>query len=133
MWTYQGQEQTEAPAGMIGFVYLITNRVDGRKYVGKKLYQSAKSKVVAGKKKKFKVESDWQKYFGSNEELILDVKTIGKDNFTREILYQCESLGVLSYLETREQFDRRVLESNEYYNKWSMIRIRQDHLGKLKP
>lgn len=133
MWLYQGQEQTAIPEKMIGFVYIITNLIDGRQYIGKKLYHSSKTKVVAGKKKKSKVESDWQKYYGSNDELVADVKRLGAENFRREIIHQCETKGVLGYLETREQFDRRVLESDQYYNKWIMIRVRQDHIGKLKP
>lgn len=131
MWLYQGKEQTEIPAGTIGFVYLITNIKTGKMYVGKKLYHFSKTKQVKGKKKKIKVESDWKEYFGSNEELKAEVETLGPDNYIREILHQCPSLGVLGYLEAREQFERRVLESDAYYNSWIMVRVRKDHLKKL--
>ena len=131
MWLYQGKEQTEIPAGMIGFVYLITDHVNGKKYIGKKLYHFAKTKQVKLKKKKIKVESDWKEYYGSNDELQEQVKLHGPEKFSREILHQCPSLGVMGYLEAREQFDRRVLETPEYYNSWIMVRVRKDHLKKL--
>lgn len=132
MWLYEGAEQTEIPEGMIGFVYLITSLIDDRKYIGKKLYHSSKTKQVKGKKKKVKIESDWREYYGSNDALKEEVKKHGAEFFKREIIHQCASKGVLGYLEAREQFDRRVLETDEYFNSWIMIRVRQDHLGKLQ-
>ena len=70
-----------------------------------------------------KVESDWQDYWGSSDKLNEDVQTLGPENFSREILYFCNSRGLMSYLEAKEQFDRRVLESDEYYNGIINVRV----------
>lgn len=128
-WTYNGKEFTEDMIGEnCGFVYLITNLSSGRKYIGKKLFYSAKTKKIKGKKKKFKVASNWLTYFGSSEILLKDVIMYGEENFSREILHLCQSRGECSYLETKEQFQRSVLESDDYYNTWIMCRVRKSHI-----
>lgn len=132
MWLYQGQEQTEVPAGMIGFVYLITDNINNRKYIGKKLYHSSKIRQVKLKKKKYKVESDWRDYFGSNDALKLEVEKHGPENFTREILYQCQGKGECNYWEAYEQFSRHVLLSPDYYNGWISAKITEAHVAKLR-
>ena len=118
-WTYQGNIVNEIPEGKIGFVYLITNLKSGQKYIGKKLAQFKRTKPpLKGKKLKRRstVESDWRDYWGSSDRLNADVAQLGPENFTREILYYCTSKAEMSYIEAREQFDRRVLETDEYYN-----------------
>jgi hypothetical protein len=119
IWTYQKHPVDEIPEGYIGFVYLITNLKSGQKYIGKKLAQFKKTKPpLKGKKLKRRttVESDWRDYWGSSERLQADVQQLGPENFTREILYYCKSKAEMSYLEAREQFERRVLETDDYYN-----------------
>ena len=136
-WSYQGLELTELPDDCVGFVYLITNLTNNRKYVGKKLskfskttYKTVKKKDGTKKKKRVrtKIDSDWQEYFGSSIELNKDVESLGKENFTREILYFCKSKAECSYIEAREQFARKVLESTEYYNNNIMCRIHGSHI-----
>jgi hypothetical protein len=128
-WTYNGEIfKEENIDDNYGFVYLITNLQTGRKYIGKKFFYSAKTKVIKGKKKRYKIFSDWQTYYGSNTELQNDVKILTESGFRREILHLCKSKGECGYLEAKEQFDRRVLESNEYYNAWVMVRIRKSHI-----
>jgi len=136
-WIYQGQVVNELPEDCIGFVYLITNVVTGRKYIGKKLakfskttYKTVKLKNGNKKKKKIrgKIESDWQTYYGSSVELTADIAKIGIDNFTREILHYCKSKAETSYIEAREQFDRKVLESNDYYNGQISVRVHGSHI-----
>jgi hypothetical protein len=125
-WTYQGNIIDELPEGFIGFVYLITNLTDNRKYIGKKLAQFKKSRPpLKGKKnrRKYTVESDWRDYWGSSDRLNEDVNTLGKDKFSREILFFCRSRAELSYLEAKEQFDRRVLETDDYYNGIINVRV----------
>jgi hypothetical protein len=125
-WTYQGNIVEEIPEDKIGFVYLITNITTGQKYIGKKLAQFKRTRPpLKGKtrKRKSTVESDWREYWGSSERLQTDVATLGPDKFTREILYYCTSKAEMSYIEAREQFDRRVLESDEYYNRIINCRI----------
>jgi len=132
MWIYNGKEFTEDNIGSYyGFVYLIENTLTNKKYVGKKFFYTSKTKQVKGKKKKFKIYSDWQTYYGSNEELKKDVEHLGKNFFKRTIIHLCESKGVCGYLEAKEQFQRNVLESNDYYNSWIMVRVHKKHLGKL--
>ncbi len=126
LWTYKGNTIEEIPEGYIGFVYLITNLTNNRKYIGKKLAQFKKSKPpLKGKKlrRRFIVESDWKDYWSSSDNLKADVEALGKDKFTREILYWCTSKAELSYLEAKEQFDRRVLETDEYYNGIINVRV----------
>jgi hypothetical protein len=125
-WLYKHQPVEEIPEGYIGFVYIITNKINGKKYIGKKLAQFKRTKPpLKGKKLKRRstVESDWREYWGSSERLQADVDQLGPDNFTREILYYCTSKAEMSYIEAREQFDRRVLETDEYYNGIINVRI----------
>ena len=128
-WQYNNDIFTEELIGdNYGFVYIITNLTNNKKYIGKKFFYSLKTKQVKGKKKKFKVSSDWQTYYGSNTELQNDVKVLGETNFTREIIHLCKSKGVCGYLEAKEQFIRNVLETDDYYNTWIMVRVRKSHL-----
>ena len=125
-WTYQGKKVDELPEDCEAFVYLITNTTNDRKYVGKKLAKFKKTRPpLKGRinKRRSKVESDWRDYWGSSDQLQEDVNQIGEDKFTREILYYCPSRGVASYLEAREQFERRVLEKDEYYNGIINVRV----------
>lgn len=133
LWTYQNQPVEEIPEGYIGFVYLITNLQTGQKYIGKKLAQFKRTKPpLKGKKRKRKttVESDWRDYWGSSESLQADVAALGPEQFTREIIYYCKSRSELSYLEAKEQFDRCVLETDDYYN--GIINVRVGGSGSLR-
>ena len=128
-WKYNNEDFTEGLIGdNYGFVYEITNLTNKRKYIGKKFFYSAKTKQVKGKKKKVKVPSDWQTYYGSNTELVNDVKLHGEENFSREILHLCKTKGECGYLEAKEQFVRGVMESEDYYNVWIMVRVRKSHI-----
>jgi len=129
MWIYENKDFIEEQIqDNYGFVYLITNLTNGRKYIGKKFFYSAKTKQVKGKKKKYKAPSDWQTYYGSSAELAKDVLSLGYENFTREILHLCQSKGECGYLEAKEQFIRGVMETDEYYNNWIMVRVRKSHI-----
>jgi hypothetical protein len=131
MWFYNNVEFTDV-GEYIGFVYLITNLTNGRKYIGKKNFYFTKSRVVKGKRKRSKVESDWRDYYGSNKELQADVEQLGKDVFKREIIKLCNSKGEFGYYEAKYQFENNVLESDDYYNTWIMCRIHKKHLTFLK-
>lgn len=128
-WTYNNEPLTEIPEGYIGFVYLITNTVTNRKYIGKKNLFFSKTKQVKGKKKKYKAESDWKTYFGSNEELKNHVNIFGEDKFRREIIRFCKSKSEMNYYELREQMVNDVLlKENEYYNSYVGTRINRKQM-----
>ena len=140
-WTYQNQLVEVLPEECVGFVYLITNTLTGRKYIGKKLakfskttYKTVKLKNGTKKKKRIrgKIDSDWRDYYGSSPALTEDVTQLGTANFTREILFYCTSKSECSYIEAREQFSRRVLESNDYYNGHIQVRVHGSHIKKLQ-
>jgi len=132
-WNYNGNEFTEEMIGdNYGFVYLITNKLTGKKYIGKKFFYSSKTKVLKGKKKKIKVSSDWKNYYGSSAEVTKDVLQLGQENFSREIIYLCKSKGECGYLEAKEQFLKGALESDDYYNTWIMVRVRKSHIKGLQ-
>ena len=137
MWFYNDKEISELPEDCVGFVYLITNPTTNRKYVGKKLakfsktsYKTVTLKNGTKKKKKIKskVDSDWLEYYGSSIELNKDVELLGEDNFRREILFFCKSKAECSYIEAREQFTRRVLETTDYYNGQISVRVHGSHI-----
>ena len=131
-WIHNNQPVSELPADCAGFVYLITNTVSGRMYVGKKLskFKTTRYKMHTqknGKKVRKKIrgaaDSGWQEYYGSSDQLNRDIETLGKDRFRREILYYCRSKAELNYVEAREQFARKVLESDMYYNGHIRVRV----------
>jgi hypothetical protein len=138
-WLFESTLVETLPEDCVGFVYLITNTVSGRKYIGKKLakfskttYKVVKLKNGTKKKKKIrsKIDSDWLTYYGSNDELNKDVQTLGIENFKREILYYCTSKAQCSYIEAREQFRHQVLESDAYYNGQISVRVHGSHIKK---
>lgn len=129
-WIYENKELQEIPEGFFGFVYLITNKITGRKYIGKKQFNSYRSKKVKDKKRRkhFVLESDWKDYWGSCEELLEDIKELGEDNFSREILRLCKTKRDLTYSEVELQIKADVLTALDkkgnrlYYNSNIMSR-----------
>jgi len=130
-WIYDG-EIVEDIGNYIGFVYIITNLSNQKKYIGKKNFYFSKTKQVKGKKKRYKVESDWKKYYGSSDQLNEDVQLFGEENFKREIIRFCSSKGEMTYFEAKYQFEYGVLENDKWYNTWIMCKIRKNHLTFLK-
>lgn len=114
-WIYEGKSFTSLDInGHYGFVYLITNLLTGKMYIGRKYFWS--------KKRRSYVESNWMEYYGSSEYLSKDIEKFGVHNFSRTILSLHGSRGMVNYFEVKEQFKRNVLEEkNEngermYYN-----------------
>jgi hypothetical protein len=125
VWTYHGktitQEQTE---GFTGFVYIITNTITCKKYIGQKIFRSKLKRKVKGKVKRVLIESSWNKYYGSSLELQRDVKELGEDKFTREILFFCKNKAEMNYRELKLQMELDVvLKPTEYYNGYVGKRI----------
>jgi hypothetical protein len=138
MWYYREHANffTEEDVGdNYGFVYCITNRATGKKYIGKKFFWSKRTlPPLKGKTRKRKkiVMSDWQDYYGSNEELKMLVEKNGKDVYHREILRLCKTKGECSYYEAKLQFENDVLLSDEYYNEFIGCKIHASHIKHLK-
>jgi len=129
MWYYENKEiSDEDIKEYTGFVYRITNLTNNKSYIGKKLFTSTRTKTLKGKRKKVKLDSGWRDYYGSNALLKADVEALGADNFRRDILHLCKSKGTANYLEMREQIDRRVLESDQFYNDWIMVKVSRSHI-----
>jgi hypothetical protein len=131
MWHYNGKEYDETPEEYQGFVYMITELDTGKKYIGKKFFWKPKTLPITKTRKRrvrTRVESDWRTYFGSSKEVQTLVESKGNSNFKREILRLCKTKGECSYYEAKEQFERNVLLSDEYYNEFIGCKIHSRHL-----
>lgn len=121
-WYYQGdvfdpEESFLEPYA--GFVYEITNTVTYKKYIGKKFFWTTKKlPPLKGKKRRRikKTQSDWKKYWGSSNELLADIEELGIDKFSRSVIKLCNTKTECAYYELKEQMDRDVLLTHEYYN-----------------
>ena len=124
MWKYKNKEiiDEDIPKKTIGFIYIIINKINGKKYLGKKLLTKAAYKTVNKVKKKIRKESDWKEYYSSSDILLDDIEKIGKENFERIILYFCINKTELNFLEEELQYRFKVLRNENWYN--SNIRSR---------
>jgi len=112
MWYYEGKEFTSEMIGCnAGFVYLITDLENGKRYIGKKFFYSTRTKIIKGKKKKIKSESDWKEYYSSSKYIKNIIEDHGTDRFKREILLLCRTKSATNYHELRQQILNEVLES----------------------
>ena len=104
------------PEDNFGFVYKITNLTDGRFYIGKKVFWNNKKHKLTrkqlaeqtgpGRKPTFEViktESDWKTYWGSNKQLLADIKALGENHFECLILHVCKTKKQLTYYEMHYQ------------------------------
>lgn len=127
-WIYNNEPFLD-PGEYFGFVYIITNLLSGKQYIGKKFFWSTKRKQVNKVRKRIKVESDWKEYWSSSDEVKADVEQFGPENFKREIIYLCKNKGTTNYLEAKEQFTRSVLENRDrWYNSWIMVKVSRSHI-----
>lgn len=83
-----------------GFVYITTNSVNGKQYIGQRTYQSPR----------------WQEYLGSGKALRRAITRYGKENFVRDILFEAFTKEGLDDAEKRiiDQFD--AVASRNFYN-----------------
>lgn len=123
------QEQLDSAPELYSFVYVITNLITSKKYVGKKLFWFKKKLIRKTRNKRILKPSDWLTYYGSSKAVLADIEKHGKHSFSREILHLCKNKGEASYLEAKEQFDRGVLlKPQEYYNDWIICRVSRKHV-----
>jgi len=136
MWTYEGKEFTsDMIEDNFGFVYEIVDLDNGKKYIGKKwFWNTRKRPPLKGKTRKrtITIESDWQDYYGSSEEVKLLVEQKGSERFVRSIIRLCKSKGECTYFEAKIQFERDVLLSDDYYNEFIGCKIHSRHVSGLK-
>ena len=126
-WTYNGVPfESEDINEYYGFIYRITNIVNGFDYVGRKYFKTIKKRPpLKGKKNKRRetVETDWKDYWGSSARLVEDMAKLGKDKFTREIIHLCKSRGETNYMEAYYQFKEGVLLKENNYNGIIQIKL----------
>ena len=130
-WFYNNEVFTlDESDEYVGFVYLIENLTNNKRYIGKKLFRSTRRTKVKGKTRRKKVvkQSDWLDYYGSNKELNEDVKKLGKENFKRTILHLCKSKGTANYYEVYEQIQHNVLTTDDFYNEHIYVRVHRSHI-----
>ena len=128
-WTYKDAPVTqELLDDHWGFIYVIMNKVTGRRYVGKKFFTKAGYKTVKGKRKKIRLASDWETYYGSNKVLLEDVERLGADQFERYIIRLCKNKSECSYYETMFIFQFEALLSDRWYNEWVSCKISKKHV-----
>jgi hypothetical protein len=134
-WTHNGERFTSDDIGdFYGYVYRITNLVNGHDYVGRKYFNTVrKLKPLMGFKRKRKVvkETDWKEYWGSSKRLLEDIEKHGKHNFKREIICLCDTRGQTNYMEAKIQFEEDVLIKENNYNGIIAIKLGQGSINKL--
>ena len=117
-WLYAGKPLLEAPENYFGFVYIITNKTSGKKYIGRKYFGTTRRVKVAGKKRRkiVRKDSNWKEYTGSSKNLNSDILKLGKENFKFQILIMGETKGQVNYLEENIHHRFHVSFNDEYYN-----------------
>lgn len=130
MWLYEDKE-FEYDDRWYGFIYLIENTVNGKKYIGRKYLTKAGYKTVNKKRKKIRVESDWADYYGSSPALAKDIEIYGRDNFKRTILRLCKTRGECNYWEAKLIFETDAVLDGNYYNNWVSAKVQASHVKAL--
>lgn len=136
MWLFEDKEfEPDNLDDYQGFVYMLTDTVTGKRYIGKKFFWSTKKlPPLKGKKRKrtVKSQSDWLTYCSSNNEIKAIVEKEGLSRFKREILKLCKTKGECTYWESKLQFQYDVLLDDTFYNDFIMCRIQGSHVKNLK-
>ena len=131
-WYYKNEPFLITPEDKVGFVYLITNSITGRKYIGKKSFWSKVTKPpLKGKKQKrhSRKESDWKKYCSSSNYLLDDIEEYGVEYFAFEILTMHTNKTELNFTELKIQIYWDVLDATyedgtrTFYNENINLRI----------
>lgn len=89
------------PTNAYGFVYITTNVLNGKKYLGQK---------------KIDEKGAWKKYLGSGVAFKKAVKKYGKENFSREIIKFAFDKDELNNYEKTYSEKLNCVEDENYYN-----------------
>lgn len=84
-----------------GFIYITTNKVNGKKYIGQKNYD---------------IHGKWKNYLGSGKALLKAIRLYGKDNFEREKIAIAYSPDELNELENHYIKKHNAVNDKSYYN-----------------
>ena len=142
-WTFQGRifnDISDFPKDTYGFIYEVTHKPTGQKYIGKKvlffernkrlgkraleaLREERKAKGIGGRvplKQKVITESDWKEYYGSHPTIkkLVDESKDLREDFEKKILDLVPNKKLLTYYECKHLFINDVLEtySHQYIN-----------------
>lgn len=100
----------------IGFIYVIVNTINHKKYIGcKQMYSKSKK------------ETSWRSYTGSSTQLNNDIEQYNKKNFKFYIIDVAYSKSELKFKELLYQIANNVLFREDFYN--GIINVR---LSKIK-
>jgi group I intron endonuclease len=83
-----------------GFIYITTNLVNGKRYLGQKEFN----------------QNNWKTYLGSGIAFKKALEKYGEENFSRNIIYICYSEEELNQIEYELSVFFDVVESNDWYN-----------------
>jgi|2_EtaG_2_1085320.scaffolds.fasta_scaffold07233_2 hypothetical protein len=145
-WFYKGEILNDPPENIHGFVYIILNKINDKKYIGRKYFNSIRrvKKKGTNRRKVTRKESDWKQYVGSSKNLISDINEYGKDNFSFHIIALGETKGQVNYLEENLQHKFDVLTAHdkdgkkEFYNdsignrKFISVKIDENFIKSIK-
>lgn len=123
---YSGIPNNDYVNNQLGFIYIITNTINNKKYIGKKQMRTIKKRPpLKGKKNRRceQIETDWKSYTSSSNDVNSDIIKYGKDKFKFQIIQFCNSKWELAYHEARLQFELNVLLKEDYYNGIINLRI----------
>jgi len=136
-WTYLGKEilsEDDIPVDKpIGFIYIITQKSTGNRYLGRKLLTKSKIKINkdTGKKRKSRIQSDWLDYWSSSPKITSWIKDAGgTDDFKREIILFVTSKAELLYMEECLLYKCNAMLSNEWINDNIRSRIMKSWFNK---
>ena len=84
-----------------GFIYLTTNKINGKKYIGQRYYDK---------------KGQWKLYLGSGKILKDAIKKYGRDNFVVEVLENCKTKESLNEKEKYWIKKYNAIFDDSFYN-----------------
>lgn len=85
-----------------GFIYISTNKVNGKRYIGLCRYERTKNNI--------------HDYFGSGKAINRAIKKYGKENFSKEVIFEAFDEESLSWAETVLIDEYNAVKDQSFYN-----------------